>query len=72
MSTQLHRYCNSSKEAKANFYLSMGQQSTFEEPVAGNPHAGICAGAWGKPHAYCDYGLIENQEWKSIKRSGKE
>jgi hypothetical protein len=50
----------------------MGQQSTFEEPVAGNPHAGICAGAWGKPHAYCDYGLIENQEWKSIKRSGKE
>ena len=31
-------------------------QSHLEEPGAGIPHAGICAGAWGKPHAYCVYG----------------
>jgi hypothetical protein len=65
MSTQLHRYCNLSNAAKAKLYLSMGQQSTFEEPGAGNLHAGICAGAWGKPHAYCDYGP-RNEEIEEI------
>jgi hypothetical protein len=58
MSTQLHRYCNLSNAAKAKLYLSMGQQSTFEESGAENLHAGICAGAWGKPHAYCDCGDV--------------
>jgi hypothetical protein len=48
-------------------------QSHLEEPGAGIPHAGICAGAWGQPLVYCDYGLKKNanQKPKNIKKSAK-
>jgi len=46
--------------------LSKSEYGFVQVEGAGIPHAGICAGARGKPPVYCDYGHVTSEKNSGI------